>query len=149
MNWQNISILVIIIIFSIGACWTSIFLESIKRGVEEIWSIAELLEEPEYDTNTKIYGKVSLLGELFCPCFNLTSGGETITVWYNLMLKDDGTQRIPVSIGEIKNGDWVIVSGEVKKEGKYASLNDFWAVNVEKMSDPDIVFYSIDDCAIM
>jgi hypothetical protein len=33
----------------------------------------------------------------------------------------------------INNGDWVIVTGELKLEGQHRSLNDFWASNIEKI----------------
>jgi len=59
---------------------------------EEALSVAELLDNPVYDTAVPIQGEVTLLGELFCPCFVLVSGGETIQVWYGLMVEDDGTE---------------------------------------------------------
>jgi len=95
-------------------------------------NVSELLENPVYDIEGKIYGKVSLLGEVFCPCFELTSGGEKVLVWYGLMVEDDGTERPSVSVEGIENGDWVIVTGELKSEGEYRALNDFWASNIEK-----------------
>ena len=39
-------------------------------------ALAELLENPVYDTLVKIHGEVSLLDELLCPCFELTSDGQ-------------------------------------------------------------------------
>jgi len=92
----------------------------------------ECLEKPVHDTETRIYGKVSLLGELMCPCFTLTSGGEEILVWYDLMVEDEGTERAAVSVAGIKNGDRVIVTGELKTAGKHRALNDFWASSIEK-----------------
>ena len=100
---------------------------------EGMLSVAELLENPVYDTEVKIYGEVSLLGELLCPCFELTSDGETVLVWYGLMVEDSGIERAPVSVEGIENGDWVIVTGELKTEGKHRSLNDFWASNIEEL----------------
>jgi len=44
--------------------------------VEETLTVAELLENSVYDTLVKIHGEVSLLGELLCPCFELTSDGQ-------------------------------------------------------------------------
>ena len=73
-------------------------------------SVAELLEEPYYDVQLIIYGKVSLLGELRCPCFELTSGGESIMVWYAWYEGDWPT----VSVEGIQNGDQVLVTGELK-----------------------------------
>jgi len=95
-------------------------------------SVAELLENPIYDTEVKIYGQVSLLGELFCPCFELASGGEKVLVSYGLMVEDDGTERPAVSVEGIQNGDQVIVTGELKTAGVHRSLNDFWTSKIEK-----------------
>ncbi len=96
-------------------------------------SISELLEDHPYDTEIRVYGKVSLLGELFCPCFELESEGEKVSVWYGLMLEDDDSERPPVSVEGINNDDWVIVTGELKSGGQHRSLNDFWASNIEKI----------------
>jgi len=91
-------------------------------------SVAELLENPIYDTEVKIYGNVSLLGELLCPCFELTSGGATVLVWYDLMVENGGIQRAPVDVQGINNGDKIIVTGELKGEGgTHYSKGDFWA----------------------
>ena len=95
-------------------------------------SVSELLENPMYDTEVKIYGEVSLLGELFCPCFELTSGGKKLLVSYGLMVDDDGTERPAVSVEGIQNGDQAIVTGELKTAGVHRSLNDFWASEIEK-----------------
>jgi len=96
-------------------------------------SVSELLQNPTYDTEMKIYGQVSLLGELFCPCLELTSGGKKVLVWYGLMVEDDGTERPAVSVEGIQNGDQAIVTGELKTAGERRSLNDFWASKVEKV----------------
>ena len=96
-------------------------------------SVSELLQKPVYDTKVKIYGKVSLLGQLDCPCFELSSDGREVQVWYDLMVEDDGTERPAVSIAGIENGDWIIVTGELKTEGEHRLLNNFWASSIEKM----------------
>lgn len=101
--------------------------------IEGALSVSELLKDPPYDTEVRVYGQVSLLGELFCPCFELASGGEKVLVWYGLMIEDEGTERPPVNVEAINNGDWVIVTGELKLEGQHRSLNDFWASNIEKI----------------
>lgn len=107
-------------------------------------SVSEILENPLYDTEVEIYGKVSLLGELFCPCFELESEGEKVSVWYGLMVEDDGSERPPVSVEGINNGDWVIVSGELKSEGQHRSLNDFWASNIAHMYEVEIDVYEVE-----
>ena len=103
---------------------------------EGVLSVAELLENPIYNTEVTIQGEVTLLGELFCPCFVLVSGGETIQVWYGLMVEDDGTEKPPVSVEGIENGDWVVITGEVKQAGQHTALNDFWATSIEKGEAP-------------
>jgi len=95
-------------------------------------SASALLENPVYDTEVKVFGKVSLLGQLYCPCFELSSGGDKVQVWYDLMVEDNETERPPVSVEGIENGDYVIVTGELKTEGTHTMLNDFWASGIEK-----------------
>lgn len=95
-------------------------------------SVSELLESPVYATEVRIYGQASLLGELFCPCFELTSGGEEVLVWYGLMVENDGAERPAVSVEGIRNGDQAIVTGELKTAGVHSSLNDFWASKIEE-----------------
>jgi len=100
-------------------------------GIEETLDVAELLANPVYDTLVRTHGVVSGLGEFFCPCFELTSGGEKIMVWYELMVEDDGTQRPPANKHEFDNGDRVIVIGELKGEGgTHYSKGDFWATDI-------------------
>jgi hypothetical protein len=94
-------------------------------------TVAELLENPVYDNDVSIQGTVSLLGELFCPCFVLTSGGQKVHVWYDFMV-EDGAAWSPVSMDGIKNGDWVMVTGILKQAGQHVLLNDFWAKAIEK-----------------
>lgn len=94
-------------------------------------SVAELLEDPLYDTQTRIYGEVSAHGELMCTCFILQSEGENLQVWYDTMVEDNGTLRPAVNVDEIKNGDWVVVVGELKSGGIHYSLNDFWSSAIE------------------
>ena len=48
------------------------------------------------------------------------------------MVEDDKTERPAVSVKGIKNGDFVIVTGELKTEGTHTVLNDFWASSIEK-----------------
>ena len=81
-------------------------------------SVAELLENPIYDTQTRVYGKVSALRELACTCFFLQSEGGNLYVWYDMMADEDGSPapptRTPVNVARIENGDWIIVTGELK-----------------------------------
>ena len=113
--------------------WDMICQEMVAKQEEPetALSVSELLENPVYDTEVKIYGEVGLLGELLCPCFGLTSGGQEVMVWYGLMVDDYGIERAPVSVEGIRNGDWVIVTGELKTEG--TNINDFWAKSIEIM----------------
>lgn len=123
------TIIIIVIAFSFGM----LYYQQRNMKVEGALSVSELLEDPIYDTEVRVYGKVSLLGELFCPCFELTSKGEKVMVWYHLMIEDDGTERSSVNVDGINNGDWVIVTGELKSKGSHRSLNDFWASHIEKI----------------
>jgi hypothetical protein len=90
-------------------------------------SVSELLQNPVYNTEVTIYGKVSLLGEIKCPCFELTSGKESVLVWYAWYEDDLST----VSVQDIENGDQVIVTGELKP-GDTDGLYEFAASRIEK-----------------
>lgn len=94
----------------------------------------ELLQNPVYDKSVRVYGQVSGLGEFMCTCFFLRSEGENLHVWYDTMVEDDGTLQPTVSVQEINNGDWVVVTGELKSGGDHFSLNDFWLSSIELIS---------------
>ena len=105
--------------------------ETGQEKPEGTLTAAELLSEPSYDTEVKIYGRVDGLGELMCSCFFLISGRESVQVWYDTMLENDDTVRPAVSVEGIRNGDKVIITGELKGEGgiRY-SKDDFWAKSI-------------------
>ena len=94
-------------------------------------SVAELLENPIYDTRTRVYGKVSALRELACTCFFLQFEGGNLHVWHDTMVEDSGTLRPSVNVDAINNGDWVVAIGELKSGGDHYSLNDFWLTEFE------------------
>ena len=91
-------------------------------------TVYELLENPVYDTEIKVFGQVSLLGDLFCPCFVLSSGGKSVEVWYSMMTEEDGTPWPSVSVDGFQSGDFVIVTGELKMDVKSV----VWAVVIDK-----------------
>lgn len=94
-------------------------------------SITELLDNPVHDTEVGIDGTVGRLGELPCPCFELSSNGEKVTIWYDSMVENEGTEEPAVDIEGIKNGDEVVVCGKLKGEGgTHYSKGDFWATAI-------------------
>jgi hypothetical protein len=100
-------------------------------------AVSELLESPAMGTEVKVYGEVSLLGELFCSCFELESGGEMVLVWYANMVSDssagDGSSARPaVSVAGISNGDQVVVTGELSEASAPGKLLNIWASAIEK-----------------
>ena len=106
-------------------------IETGQEKPEGTLTAAELLSEPIYDTEIKICGRVDGLGELACLCFFLVSGRESVQVWYDTMVENDGTVRPAVSVEGIRNGDKVIVVGELKGEGGiHYSKDDFWAKSI-------------------
>lgn len=97
----------------------------------EVLSVGELLANPEYDTPVNVEGMISDLGMLNCYCFHLTSGGETIEVWYDSMVEDNKTSRPAVDVSGLSNGEDTVLYGELKSEGKYRLKNAFWLIKVE------------------
>ncbi|MBN2096074.1 hypothetical protein JW752_01605 [Candidatus Peregrinibacteria bacterium] len=93
---------------------------------------AELLADPVYDEDVKLKGTVSLMGELFCPCFQLEADGEFIEVWYDLMAVDSGEPWPKVDVKGIENGDEVIVTGHLRKNTGSLPSKTFWLKSAEK-----------------
>jgi hypothetical protein len=95
--------------------------------------VGDLLAEPVYDEAVTVQGSVSLLGELFCPCFELSSGGGTVMVWYDLMV-DGEHSRPAVDVSGIADGDTVVVEGELRRTAPDAGVPpDMWAISVESL----------------
>jgi len=105
--------------------------ETGQEKPEGTLTAAELMGEPSYDKEVKIYGRVGGLGELMCSCFFIVSGRESVQVWYDTMVENEGMIRPAVSVESIRNGDKVIVTGELKGEGGiHYSKDDFWAKSI-------------------
>ena len=96
-------------------------------------TVGALLADPVYDTEVVVQGEVGLLDELFCPCFELSSEGQALEVWYDLMTDDDGTMWPAVRADGIANGDRVAVRGELKHAGLFRNENVFWAMAIERV----------------
>jgi hypothetical protein len=76
-----------------------------------------------------MYGRVSGLGEMPCPCFIVTSGGERLEVWYNL------TAQEPAKVPAIQDGDWIVVTGQLKPGVLGLSSRTFWASHIERLAE--------------
>ena len=120
-------------------------------GSEGTRNVSELLESPVYETEVNVYGDVSALGELLCPCFALTSDGKRLEVWYDMMVEDDGTERPSVSVEGIENGDRVALTGELRSSNGTAPSTTFWASNIEKMvaGDAAVSLANVNDIKIL
>ena len=75
------------------------------------------------ETSVEIYGFVSALGELFCPCFELSSNHASITVKYALFPEE--AEYLDVSVEGIGNGDCVLVVGTLRIIGQLPP--EIWA----------------------
>jgi hypothetical protein len=95
-----------------------------------IMTVGELAADQVYETPVTLIGRVSLLGQLNCPCFHLTSGGESVEVWYDLMVDDDRRELSAVSVEGIENGENVLVEGKWKESGTYRNKGAFRAENI-------------------
>jgi hypothetical protein len=91
-----------------------------------IQTASALLTSPAYNTETQVYGRVSGVGELFCPCFTVASGGKSVDVWFDLM-----GQEPRASVPDINNGAWVIVTGQLKRGVFGLPSRTFWASDIE------------------
>lgn len=95
-------------------------------------SCHQALENAIYDTRIKVYGTVSKLGDLGVSAFLLSSDDRELTVFYDGMMQDNGNSHYAVSVDNIKNGDRVVVTGELTSAGKYRTQNSFWSYSIEK-----------------
>ena len=77
-----------------------------------------------------MYRQVHGLGEFEGPCFSLKSGDETIYVWFDMMVEEDGSPTpptgSPIDTEGIENDDWVVVTGELKYFEDCKVHKDFW-----------------------
>ena len=122
---MKIKITTLLFLFIIGLSLVACIGEEKPEGTV---TVAELLQNPVYDTEVRIYGEVRGIGELACTCFPLASGGETVLVWYDTMVENDGALQPVASVEEINKGDEIIVTGELKGGGGiHYSKGDFWA----------------------
>ena len=118
-----------VIAFTLSGCGWAV--DSSEVNTEGASNVAELLRKPIYNTEVITYGTISSLDETTDPYFKLTSGEETIRVWYDSMVNKDGTQNPRVDLEGIRNGHKAVVRGELKGEaGKYHEQGDFWAIEV-------------------
>jgi len=140
--WGVLALLLIAVGVYTGAPGSQVVIAQISQAVEprassasaglssDIQSAGSLLLQPVFNTQVKTYGRVSGLGEMSCPCFSVTSGGERLEVWYNL------TAQEPAKVPAIQNGDWVIVTGQLKPGVLGLGGRTFWASHIERLSEP-------------
>jgi len=129
--------LVVVSFIVLGLALVGLFIYSISTRIrfpQDALSVKEFIKNPSYDTNVKIYGQISRLEEMLQPSFELTYNDKSLVVWYALMAEDDGSPRPSVIVDHIKNGDWVVVTGELKSEGIFREQGDFWAQEIENLS---------------
>ena len=121
-------ILVSVVLFSGCVAQDTLINSLIDMLPEDVNKVSDVLDNPVYDQGTVVVGKVSDLGELLCPCFTLTSGGKSMSVWYSLMVEDE-IELPDVSVEGISNSDWVVVYGELKDE------SNFWAIEIYTLEE--------------
>jgi hypothetical protein len=96
-------------------------------------TVAEALATAEPEEAVFVQGEISLLGELFCPCFVISSGGASAVVWYDLMADGD-VSHDPVDVSGFTNGDVVRVEADVRPDQDPGTgLAVLWAFRIEPM----------------
>ena len=91
----------------------------------------ELLRNPQrYDGQVlKVFGRITDLGHLRCPCFTLDS--KPIVVWYLY----NGTNIHPSQIeGRVQNGDLIVVTGRFRYSTSPGNEYTIYAETIEKVS---------------
>jgi protein-S-isoprenylcysteine O-methyltransferase Ste14 len=108
-------------------CWQGIHVP------EGTTSASDLLEEPVYDTEVRVYGTINGLGKPEFPYFELFSGSEDLKVWYDAMVEDNGAQWPAVSVEGLEDGDWVVVTGRLRLDDELFPGKAFWASSIERI----------------
>ncbi|MBW3012446.1 hypothetical protein KY311_04625 [Candidatus Woesearchaeota archaeon] len=127
-------LLALILLLAVLGCQQNapeIIQEPIKQNNGHALDVAELRHDAEYGAQVKVQGVVSNLGELLCPCFTLTSGGDYIDVWYDLMVQGK-VVKPAVNVEGISNGDNIIVTGELM--ASESTNRTFWPTKIEKIN---------------
>ncbi len=76
-------------------------------------TVRELLRQPDELSPVAVYGEIAPGERPLCPCFRLQSGGDSMVVWYDLVLEDDSSGSAYSEVRGLDDGDRVIVVGSV------------------------------------
>lgn len=96
---------------------------------EEPIGVGTALESAVIGDELHVHGEISLLGDLFCPCFHVTSAGGTIVVWYDLMT-DEAGEAPAIDVEGFVNGDEAVVIGEYRSADPGTGFPVVWAEQV-------------------
>lgn len=95
-------------------------------------TVETLMIELAYEEKVQIYGQIKDLGRLNSTAFFLTFNESKVRVWYDMMLNNDESSEPKVNVDKFESGDWVVITGTLKKSGNYVLQNDFWAKSIQK-----------------
>jgi len=135
---KKLLIIIVLFPFFLSACTqlaTEPAPEPPAASTENVMSPAELLADPVYDEDIRLEGTVSMLGELFCPCFQLEGDGEFFEVWYDLMAVDSGEPWPKVDVDGIENGDEIVITGHLRENTGSLPSKTFWLKSFEKAEE--------------
>ncbi len=118
-----ISAVLVIIILLVSACTNA---PSPVQAPPPVSPPVRTVETPAAGNLTTVHGTVQDLYMLNCPCFTLVTGTGGTRVWYDLMVGPDGTSQPAVAIGNLSNGDEVLVTGTRQAGG------DIWAEQISR-----------------
>jgi len=105
---------------------------------EDAVSVSQVAYEKEYEEEVTIHGEISLLNELFCPCFKLTEESakgeeEGVLVWYGVSAEEKYTAYEELDLDTFENGDMVYVTGRLMEADTISVEEVFWAKEIEKI----------------
>ena len=102
-------------------------IDSVASAIANAGDVA--VEPPEIqEVTTEVYGRIESFGAFFCPCFELSSEGETILVRHGLFA-EGGYEDVDVE--GFENGDWVIVSGVLRLSNGLPT--ELWATSITRI----------------
>lgn len=133
-NALSIAVLLLLVGIALPGCLPSNDTPPGLQGLTGVSSVAEAFaipgeEVPEppavKQTPVEVYGRVGNLGAFFCPCFEMSSEGETVLVRHGLF-GEEGYEDLDVD--GLRDGDWIIVAGVLRTSA--ALPPELWAKSI-------------------
>ncbi len=109
---------------------------SVPVDLEGASSIPQFWRDMDQSGSVKLYGRISGLSARYTTAFQLGRGDTTSMIWFDGMVKDDGTSLPAVSIDGLNDGMYAVVTGVRSPDGY-----SVWAESISPVSEEAVAAY--------